>query len=315
MAITVHELNLYNNFEEMANDILQLANEFMPDKLIFLSAMTQTHQLILKVLDDNSGSRIEEGMSVALTGTVCRRVNFAQQRPLIYPDMSKEPCLDEVRDTLREARINSYVGVPIVMPTGDVFGTLCAVHPESAAFDDRSVRMFQRIAKMFSYYLDLERMAFRDALTGLYNRQYLFKYFDEQTPAQGAVFFLDLDGFKKVNDLRGHEMGDLVLKEVAHRIQSYMANIEGFAARLGGDEFIIHFSGLTEPEQLGLHAETLIRELSAWNIHLDEFRISTSIGIATYHGEDDKDLKLLIKNADNALYRAKAKGKKTYQYF
>ncbi|MFC4101585.1 sensor domain-containing diguanylate cyclase [Paenibacillus xanthanilyticus] len=315
MAITVHELNLYSNFEEMANDILQLANEFMPDKLIFLSAMTQTHQLILKVLDDNSGSLIEEGMSVELTGTVCRRVNFAQQRPLIYPDMSKEPCLEEVRDTLREARINSYVGVPIVMPTGDVFGTLCAVHPEAATFDERSVRMFQRIAKMFSYYLDLERMAFRDALTGLYNRQYLFKYFDEQTPASGAVFFLDLDGFKKVNDLRGHEMGDLVLKEVAHRIQAYMANIDGFAVRLGGDEFIIHFSGLTEPDQLGPHAETLIRELSAWNIHLDEFRISVSIGIATYHDEGDKDLKLLIKNADNALYRAKAKGKKTYQYF
>ncbi|MBB3111407.1 diguanylate cyclase (GGDEF)-like protein [Paenibacillus phyllosphaerae] len=314
MAISSDELLMYRKFEELADDILQMANEIMPDKLLFVSAITDTHQLILKVLDNNTGSLISEGMTVELTGTVCRRVDFENRKPLIYEDMSKEPCLEDVRETLQAANVNSYVGVPIVLQDGQVFGTICAVHPAAATIDAKSVQMFQRISKMFAYYLELERMAFRDTLTGLYNRQYLFNYFSE-LPGSGAIFFLDLDGFKKVNDLHGHEAGDLVLKEVAYRIDTFMKELPGFAARLGGDEFVLVFSDAFEAQQLEGYASDIIDRLSTWNIHLEAFQLSVSVGIVKYTAEDSGDLKLLLKNADNALYRAKAAGRKTYRFF
>ncbi|WP_426448385.1 diguanylate cyclase domain-containing protein [Paenibacillus sp. S-38] len=314
MAISANELQMYTNFEELANDILQMANEFMQDKLIFLSAMTDTHQIILKVLDNNSGSRITEGLALELTGTVCKRIDFDNRVPLIYEDMSKEPCLDDVRGALQEANINSYVGVPIILHNGQVFGTLCAVHPSAAVFDTKSVQMFQRISKMFSYYLDLERMAFRDALTGLYNRQYLFKYFTDLSN-HGSIFFVDLDGFKKVNDVHGHDVGDFVLKEVSLRVDKYMATHNGFAVRLGGDEFILHFHEVSDPERLATYAVEVISRLSTWDLHMEEFSLSASIGIVTYSPKDRNNLKVLLKNADNALYKAKALGKKTFQFF
>ncbi|WP_166240200.1 sensor domain-containing diguanylate cyclase [Paenibacillus turpanensis] len=313
--ISSNELQLYTNFEELANDVLQMASEFMKDKLIFLSAITQTQQLILKVLDNNSGSRITEGMELDIQGTVCQRIDFDNRMPLIYEDMSKESCLDDVRNVILDANVNSYVGVPIVQENGEVFGTLCAVHSLASTFDPKSVRMLQRISKMFSYYLALEQMAFRDALTGLYNRQYLSKHFSAEPSTSGAIFFLDLDGFKKVNDLYGHDKGDFVLKEASHRINSYVTKHNGFAVRLGGDEFIITVPEVMDSALLSTYAEEIISRLSAWEFPIKECDLSASIGIVTCHPEDRQDLNALLKKADQALYQAKAAGKRAYRFY
>ena len=118
--------------------------------------------------------------------------------------------------------------------------------------------MFQRIARMFAYYLDLERLAYRDSLTGLYNRQFLHKYFSDHPSKSGAIFFLDLDGFKQVNDIHGHDVGDLVLKEAGNRLEEYMKQEKGFAVRLGGDEFIIDFHEPVSHETMIQHAEAIL---------------------------------------------------------
>jgi diguanylate cyclase (GGDEF)-like protein len=317
MGIPINEIQLYKNFNELAIDILELAKEVMPDRLLFLSTLTNEQQIILKLSEQNSNIQIGEGMTLPINETVCHRIDFNKGIPLIFEDIRKEPCLNDIREALVEANINSYLGVPILLKNGDTFGTLCAVHEAATEFPQKSIRMIERIAKMFAYYLELERMAFRDYLTGIYNRHFLYNYFHEYSRKGGALFFLDLDGFKKINDLHGHEAGDIILKEVALRIETIMKDkdINGFATRLGGDEFIINIIDELSGEELCKIAEQFLSRLSTWDIQLKEFQLSASIGIVPYLAGEENNLDVLIKNVDNALYRAKAKGKNTFQFF
>jgi diguanylate cyclase (GGDEF)-like protein len=315
MEIALNELHMYKGFDELATDILEMAKEFMPDRLIYLTTFTADHQVILKLSEENPAIQLHEGMTIQLAGTVCNRIHFEKNQPLIYEDISQEDSLDDLRNTLVEANINSYLGVPIILGSGEAFGTICAVHQEAKEFDRNGIKMLQRISKMFSFYLDLERLAYRDSLTGLYNRQFLYEHFERVNPAEGSLYFLDLDGFKKINDIHGHDTGDLILKEVALRLESFIKPLNGFAVRLGGDEFIVNLEGVVTQEENSKHAESILTRLSSWDTYLEEFHLSVSIGIATYQTREHNHLQTLLKNADNALYRAKAKGKNDYQFF
>ncbi|MFC5452760.1 sensor domain-containing diguanylate cyclase [Paenibacillus aestuarii] len=313
MRIQLNEWQLYKNFDELANDILDMAKEFLPDRLIYLTSFTEQEQIILKLSETDTNIQLHEGMTVPLQETVCNRIDFASNAPLIFEDMRKEAKLDDLRLTLIQANINAYLGVPILLANGDPFGTLCAAHSEASEFSAKSIEMLQRIAKLFSYYLDLERMAFRDALTGLYNRQFLFRNY-EAVSAAGALFFLDLDGFKQINDKLGHDTGDSVLREVAVRLEKFVQHHGGIAVRLGGDEFIVNMMDRTDVDEVRKLAEGLLDRLSTWDAQLEALRLSVSIGIVLYAANGDHKLDSLLKHADNALYRAKANGKNTYQF-
>ena len=312
MVITVQDLQMYKNFDELAEDVLDLAKEILPDQLIYLTSFSDTQQIILKLSDLDTSILLTEGMAINLEETVCDRIDFEKKQPLIYEDI-KKACPSDLKKILEGANIKSYLGIPISRVNGERFGTLCAVHHEESHFDSKSIVLLQRIVRMFSYYLDLERFAYRDSLTELYNRHYLSKFFETNSINGGALYFLDLDGFKKVNDVHGHDTGDLVLKEVAQRLQNFVKeHNDAFVVRLGGDEFIINFSDLSDKEEVSKRAEGILNGLSTWDA---EYELSTSIGIATYPAGNENNLTTLLKNADNALYRAKTAGKNTYKFF
>ncbi|MNY44087.1 Response regulator PleD [compost metagenome] len=113
----------------------------------------------------------------------------------------------------------------------------------------------------------------------------------------------------------GHDTGDLVLREVAHRLEHIVQQQHGFAVRLGGDEFIINMPAMKSSEDIRELAELVLSRLSTWDTQIEELHLSVSIGIVTYTSSESEDLKVLLKKADNALYRAKANGKNAYQYF
>ncbi|TFD99800.1 bifunctional diguanylate cyclase/phosphodiesterase [Jeotgalibacillus salarius] len=154
-------------------------------------------------------------------------------------------------------------------------------------------------------------MAYHDQLTGLGNRFYLQKNFGsfvKETAQKKAVMFFDLDGFKKVNDTWGHEVGDLLLQEMTARLKGYFDYEDVMLARIGGDEFVAVVSYHQEDYLL-----TRGEELK--NLICQEFRlgsvsayISASIGISLYP-EEGEDLSSLLKKADAAMYEAKADGK------
>lgn len=308
-----YEFQMYRNFDELAIDMIELAKEIMPDKLVYLTSIEDETQHILKLSSHDSPIMLEEGMSFDLKDTVCNRIDFNQREVLMYEDIEEQIESTRLQSLLREVNIKSYLGIPILTKSGDIFGTLCVANHKSAQYDSKSVQLLKRVVRMFSYYLELERRASRDELTDLYNRHYLYNYFETNPNQGGALFLIDLDGFKFVNDTFGHDEGDLVLKEVARRLKRLMEPIQDSKVyRLGGDEFLVKVAH-TLPEVVVIeYAERMLTVLKEWDAHLT---LSASIGIASYDSNEEKNLRQLLKEADVALYQSKASGKNTYKIF
>lgn len=178
----------------------------------------------------------------------------------------------------------------------------------------------------------LHRMAYFDSLTELPNRQFFREHLQIMTAlahrqkSKMAVLFLDLDGFKRINDTLGHHLGDLVLQTTGERLRKSLRTSDVLIrsgttedgielARLGGDEFTVLLSAIARNEDAATVAERIRVALArALTIRGHELYTTTSIGIAIYP-EDGKTAEELLKNADLAMYYAKRGGGNTYQYF
>ncbi|MEA3331916.1 MAG: diguanylate cyclase [Campylobacterota bacterium] len=166
----------------------------------------------------------------------------------------------------------------------------------------------------------LQYQAYHDPLTGLPNRA-LFKDRLEQSMEKAkrnsgkiALFFIDLDYFKEINDSLGHEVGDKVLQVVTDRLQKIIRK-EDTLARLGGDEFTIIMESLTQIEGASLLATKILKSLSkAIKIDSHTLHISSSIGISFYP-QDAKKYSTLLSHADKAMYKAKDEGRNNYQFY
>jgi diguanylate cyclase (GGDEF)-like protein len=185
--------------------------------------------------------------------------------------------------------------------------------------DGGTVVLYTDISELKRRERKIEHLAHHDALTGLPNRV-LFHARLQQAIARAtddekvAVICLDLDRFKSVNDTLGHHVGDLLLQEVANRIRAVLSERET-ACRLGGDEFAIICPTVKDPGEATSLAWRLLNTLSqAHVIHEQTVIGGTSIGIAL-SGQDGSTPELLLKNADLALYRAKADGRGTFRFF
>ena len=191
------------------------------------------------------------------------------------------------------------------------------INPETGRIDE-IVSVSRDITDRRAAEEQIEYQAYHDALTGLPNRA-LFR--DRLTVALAhakrlegslAVMFLDLDSFKLVNDTLGHSLGDELLKVIAGRLLSVLRE-EDTIARMGGDEFTVLISDLRSPDHAAKIAQKLLETIvQPARIEGHELFITTSIGIALYPSDGDT-AEALLKNADNAMYRAKEAGRNSYQ--
>ena len=166
----------------------------------------------------------------------------------------------------------------------------------------------------------MRHIAQHDPLTGLPNRLSLLNRLGQLLPEarrhnfKAAVMFLDLDRFKVINDTLGHQVGDELLREVASRLSAVVRKTD-FVARLGGDEFVILLPDVRMPTDAALVAGKIVAAL-AEPVGADgnELHTSPSIGISIFP-DDGADGDTLLKNADTAMYHAKAAGRNNYQFF
>jgi diguanylate cyclase (GGDEF)-like protein/PAS domain S-box-containing protein len=166
----------------------------------------------------------------------------------------------------------------------------------------------------------LDHLAHHDHLTGLPNRLYLAANLPgaieeaRRNSAVLAVLFLDLDRFKHVNDSRGHETGDKLLKTVAQRVRSTM-RAHDLVVRMGGDEFVVVMKSIVDTEQVREAATRITNALSAPMVIDGRTLVTTvSIGVALYP-RDGADMGELLRHSDTAMYQAKDRGRNNFQLF
>ncbi|MBS3185457.1 MULTISPECIES: bifunctional diguanylate cyclase/phosphodiesterase [unclassified Pseudomonas] len=166
---------------------------------------------------------------------------------------------------------------------------------------------------------ELTQLALHDTLTGLPNRTLLSDRIEQaigKVAEQGGCFalmFIDLDGFKPVNDAFGHHVGDLLLKAVAARLRGHLHS-QDTLARIGGDEFVLLVE-LQEPEDaMDVAAKQVNLVSRAFRVAEHDLQLTASLGIVLYPGNGQDQLELL-RNADAAMYHAKSAGKNGYSFF
>jgi len=223
--------------------------------------------------------------------------------------------LDEVLDA---HDVRSGVAAPVRTPRG-IFGILGAHTRERRGFTDDEVLFLQSVASILGSGIgrleveaQLREQAVRDPLTGLANRTLLLERTRtalDRLPRTGgtvALMFVDLDGFKAVNDARGHEAGDVILRDVGARLERIVRPADT-VARFGGDEFVVLCEDLDDPHEATVIATRMLDALTVpHRLGDDALVLAASVGAATATGGGATDA--LLRAADDAMYRAKRRG-------
>jgi diguanylate cyclase (GGDEF)-like protein/PAS domain S-box-containing protein len=226
-------------------------------------------------------------------------------------------------------RFEALIATPITTGGDGVFGTLsfAARNEKLRPFDDVDRDLVQLMGALVGSAIErgrsrarLQTLAYTDTITKLPNRPWLIEHLRERLDEARAagttvgVLFLDLDRFKDINDTLGHESGDKLLHIVGRRLSGAIRSSD-CVARMGGDEFVV--LALDEPrvQDLAVLAERIIAAIEEpVDMGESEHFVTTSIGIASFPN-DGTDAETLVKHADVAMYRAKDRGRNTYQFF
>lgn len=232
-----------------------------------------------------------------------------------------QPYRDEHDDYLKKylsTRIPHVIGVGRKVfgrrRNGEVFPINLAVSELQCEKGNIFIGVIRDISEEETSRKEIERLALHDPLTGLPNRAYLNKFLDglfEKTEQHvSAVFFIDLDGFKPINDQLGHEAGDQALCNVAQNLQAKLDK-SYFIGRLGGDEFVVVIQDIAEKELACSVGDEIIKAISQPMMLLnykEPYQLGASVGLA-YITREVKTRTDILTNADNAMYEAKRTGK------
>jgi diguanylate cyclase (GGDEF)-like protein len=247
----------------------------------------------------------------------CAHAIMRPDEPLVVKDLRKDSRFKENPLVTQSPNLCFYAGAPLVDRYGYALGTIAVVDTRVREFSkaqqsllcDFSILVITALEKRYQTGL-LSQLAMTDHLTGLANRAQFERTLNseiahtQRTGESFSILFMDLDGFKIINDKFGHAAGDQVLIEVANRMNNQV-RAEDLLARFGGDEFGVFMrkSSNISPESL---AKRIINEVSA-PITLSNgqlVNVGISVGIATY-SDSTEPLTTLLERADQALYKDK----------
>lgn len=221
--------------------------------------------------------------------------------------------IDAMSAALRHfANGDPVVGLPV--DRNDEVGVL------ARSFDQMQQQINQQLHELQASRKDLEHLARHDALTGLPNRRFFHDRLDHalararRNGTHLALMFIDLDNFKDINDLAGHDAGDAVLKTVAARLSASTREVDT-VARLGGDEFVVLLDDPVGHEHIAALAQNLLDELGP-SIPFGGrmLHVGASIGISRYPQDGETSIDIMA-NADRAMYLAKSSGRNVFHFF
>ena len=229
--------------------------------------------------------------------------------------------LESLREVFARASIGDYSQNVVIPDTDDEFTDLAAgVQVMVEVIRQRIAELENEIAERKRIEEQIRHQALHDSLTGLPNRKAFEERFEvalarsRRYGEKLGILYLDLDHFKQVNDVMGHQVGDLLLVEFANRLGRTIRE-EDILARLGGDEFIIVIMEVRQKSDI----EVVIKRIEAVlknpvRVNSHNIFLSTSIGVAVFP-DDGQDILSLIANSDSALLEAKNSGRNQHRYF
>ena len=303
------------NFEEASRDILQFLHKRFDFALCMVTRVEGKDWIVLQSEDHGYG--IAAGHVLKWADSFCFHM-VKNKAPRIAP-RSEDIPLYATAPIAKKLIIQSYIGQPILNEDGSLFGTLCAIDPNAKSeLIGEDIDLLELLGNLLSKILQaelaqnkhvnevkrLKKKAFRDQLTGLYNRrawEELINKEEERCKRYGhsaAVFFIDLNNLKEVNDNFGHAAGDQLIKKAADiLIDTTRGN--DIVARLGGDEFVI-----LSIENNKAGAERLLKRLVA---NFEQQNVSTAIGFSMRH--PSSGLYFAAEQADKKMYENKRRVK------
>ena len=320
-------LRLLNQLSERVHASLSL-DDILKEAMDALQGLSRAAHIAIHLLNDGilerAASRgFDEAFlrlveNVPLTDSLCGAA-VAERRPLVSADVADDArASPQLRDAAVAAGLRTCVVIPMIY-NERTLGSLAVAYGDNRRFNDDDLGTLNALGNTVAlavanarHVASLAFQARHDSLTGLFNRSVLHAEFAERVARRAgavtALFLLDLDRFKEVNNTLGHHVGDLLLTRIGSRIAENLADRDALACRLGGDEFAILLTGLAdeaEPAALarGL-SEALRRPFSIQGMAL---RVGASIGVALHpaHGETSHEL---LRAADVAMYQAKKRG-------
>lgn len=252
------------------------------------------------------------------TETLSNAVIRSGQALLLTPDTLAE--LHAHQEPVIGHAALDWLGVPLCTANGVIGALVVQSYHSAVRYTAQDKQLLQFVSTQIASAIErkrnlawLEHLVGHDALTGLPNRNRFHERLEQALECARrehlrlALLYLDLDGFKRINDRHGHDLGDQLLREAGERIRECV-HPSDMVARLGGDEFVVLLYGIAHPEHATAVAEAIRTALQRpFLLEGQAARISASIGVAL-HPEDGEEKKPLLRHADNAMYAAKRKG-------
>lgn len=308
------------DLESLTRPILELLEAVTGMESTYLTSIDipQGRQDILYARN-GEGLQIPEGLSVPWEDTLCKR---ALDEDCRHTDAVDQRWGDS--DAARKLGIKTYLSQPVRLPDGELYGTLCAAGGAKQAVSQETVQLMNMCARLIAFQVERERLlttlqqrnvelssqAVTDPLTGVANRRGLLRALGRvltRLQREGGcvqIAFIDLDGFKAVNDRHGHEAGDRLLQQIAQRLSAGLRP-EDLVGRWGGDEFIV--ASDTPDLDLRERVEALTRgRFDLGGVMLDYGGGSVGL-VRSNAGETDADA--LLARADAAMYEIKQRRK------
>ena len=309
--------------------ILDTACEDSFDTIAWLAARLTASPIALVTLVDEHRQwfKARAGLEVSETHrdqAFCAHAILDPSQPMVVSDATKDARFANNALVTGSPNIRFYAGIPLVNPEGFALGTLCIIDRVPRMIDANTLDTLSGLAQSVVTTLELRRamhrmqaMMLTDPLTGLPNRTAILKSLEQAIAIQNrrgeyfGLLYIDLDGFKSVNDVHGHDIGDTVLRVAADTIQS-LVRIEDIAARVGGDEFaaLVTITDMSTASRVGERIRAALQAA----MKAGGWAVSASIGAVTFR-VPPPSAREAMSAADAAMYAAKQAGKNCLRHF
>ena len=323
LELLAQNKNLDDILESIVLGIEGLKEKFICSILLIDKSGKKFIKVIAPNLPDFYNEALE-GVEIGIGVGSCGTAAFTKEL-VIVEDIQTHPFWSNYKTLATQANLASCWSQPIISSSGLTLGTFAMYCREVATPSADDIELIKRTARLTSVSIErkyaedeVNNLAFFDSLTLLPNRRLLLDRLNQELAArvhskkQAALLFIDLDKFKALNDSLGHDMGDLLLQQVASRIKACVRESDT-VSRLGGDEFVVMLKGLSEQAIVAVSeaevvGKKILHSLSeTYQLASHQYLITPSIGV-TLLSADHQNADEVFKQADIAMYQSKKSG-------